>query len=86
MLRLSLDQYHANKALPLDKQVFRTSYVVIQLVVALAVLALMGYRFNDTGKLMPAGLVAVLSFIMALFYLPKLFYKPVVTPAKTRAD
>ena len=84
--RLSLDQYHSNKTLPVEKQVFRMSYVALQLLVALGVLAVMGHRYNETGKFMPAGMVAVMSFIMALFYLSKVFSKPTVTPQKTRAD
>jgi len=39
--------------------------------VALALTWIMGQRFRATSKFMPAGLVAALSGIMALFYLYK---------------
>jgi len=41
---------------------------VLSLVVSLFLTALMGTRFIQSGKFMPAGMVAVLSLVMALRY------------------
>jgi len=40
----------------------------LSLIVAISLTALMGFRFFNTGKFMPAGLVAVLSVLMVARY------------------
>ncbi|ORY98737.1 transmembrane protein 14C-like protein [Syncephalastrum racemosum] len=42
--------------------------VTFALIVSVALLISMGIRFNKTGKFMPAGLVSLLSLLMALRY------------------
>eukprot|EP00850_Spirogloea_muscicola_P011738 SM000074S21648 [mRNA] locus=s74:101407:102228:+ [translate_table: standard] len=61
---LSLSAYHAG----------RTSYAAIAIELAVSVLLTgsLGQRYLQTRKVMPAGLVAGISLVMAVFYLYKL--------------
>jgi len=45
--------------------------LALETAVSLALTGIMGQRFMATGKVMPAGMVAALSGVMALFYLYK---------------
>ncbi|XP_051151929.1 protein FATTY ACID EXPORT 5-like [Andrographis paniculata] len=45
--------------------------LILETVIAAILTWIMGQRYMHTGKIMPAGIVAGLSFIMALFYLYK---------------
>lgn len=52
----------------------RNSYIamLLQSVIAFALTWVMGQRYIETSKIMPAGVVAVVSVIMAAFYLFKI--------------
>ncbi|EPS68413.1 hypothetical protein M569_06356 [Genlisea aurea] len=52
----------------------RNSYSALILETGIAGLLtwIMGQRYAETGKIMPAGMVAGLSFVMAVFYVYKL--------------
>ncbi|CAL9095709.1 unnamed protein product [Musa acuminata var. zebrina] len=52
----------------------RNSYLAfgLETVCALALTFVMGKRYLETSKIMPAGVVAVLSALMSLFYLYKI--------------
>ncbi|KAK1279612.1 hypothetical protein QJS04_geneDACA018208 [Acorus gramineus] len=52
----------------------RNSYfaMVVQTFCALALTFVMGQRYIQTSKIMPAGIVAALSALMAIFYLYKI--------------
>ena len=46
------------------------------LVISAVLTAIMGKRYNDTGTMMPAGIVAGMSAGMSLFYLRLILAKP----------
>ncbi|EFJ13932.1 hypothetical protein SELMODRAFT_229065 [Selaginella moellendorffii] len=62
--KISLSAYHKGSNSLLSQ--------ILQTVIALSVSWVMGERFLDTGKVMPAGMVAAISVIMSLFYAYKL--------------
>ena len=45
----------------------------------------MGKRYIDTGKIMPAGLVGFLSILMTLFFAYRLVYPARLPPVKKKA-
>ncbi|KAL6544464.1 Protein FATTY ACID EXPORT 5 [Orobanche minor] len=61
---LSLHAYHRHKH----------SYfaLILQLAVAAILTFVMGQRYMQTGKIMPAGVVAGISVVMAVFYIYKI--------------
>lgn len=58
------------------------SYGVISFVISLLVTLVMGDRYMETGKIMPPGLVALVSACMTGFYAFKLSSEDVGTHAK----
>ncbi|KAL8505587.1 hypothetical protein ACS0TY_016723 [Phlomoides rotata] len=61
---LSLQAFHKHK----------NSYfaLILETVIAAALSFIMGQRYMQTGKIMPAGIVAGISIVMAAFYLFKI--------------
>ncbi|KAL3636764.1 Protein FATTY ACID EXPORT 6 [Castilleja foliolosa] len=61
---LSLQAFHKRK----------NSYfaLILQLAIAALLTFVMGKRYAQSGKIMPAGIVAGISVVMALFYLYKI--------------
>ena len=82
--KLSLDNYLIITGEPHYTQVkdddgnplitFPTVYTLaLSLMVSLLLSVVMSMRYADSGKFMPAGLVATLSTCMSLFYIYKMF-------------
>ncbi|XP_076901432.1 protein FATTY ACID EXPORT 6-like [Bidens hawaiensis] len=57
--------------------------LILETVIAAALTWVMGQRYSETGKIMPAGLVAAISGLMTAFYLYKIATGGNHFPAKT---
>eukprot|EP00271_Cylindrocystis_brebissonii_P007064 TRINITY_DN20199_c0_g2_i1.p1 TRINITY_DN20199_c0_g2~~TRINITY_DN20199_c0_g2_i1.p1 ORF type:complete len:123 (-),score=12.77 TRINITY_DN20199_c0_g2_i1:724-1092(-) len=56
--------------------------IFLELFISTLLTIVLGKRFQDTGKFMPAGLIAALSILMSLFYIYKVLTKGNQFPAK----
>lgn len=68
-----------------EKKQFKSatySYCVVSLVISVMVTLVMGERFLESGKVMPPGLVALVSLGMVVFYAWKLSSDDVGTHAQ----